>query len=102
MLDDPDLRDDTLHLIEAEQIDAASALAKTGERFAATLETLDDPLIAARPVDVRAPISRLLEPLGISRPAVPKQVFDDLTQPPRLIAAAFPPPDTPHIPPDCH
>ncbi len=57
MLLDPALREDTLHVIEAEQIDAAGALAKTGELFAARLETLDEPLIAARAVDVRDAVS---------------------------------------------
>ncbi len=100
MLDDPALRDDTLHLIEAEQIDAAGALAKTGERFAATLETLEDPLIAARAVDVRDAISRVLERLGISGQAVPKQVLSDLRQPVVLIAEDLTPSDTAQLRPE--
>jgi len=94
MLDDPDLLDETLHVIEAEHIDAAGAVAKTGENFASTLETLDDPLIAARAIDVRDAISRVIERLGISDQAAPKQVLSDLSQPVILIAKDLTPSDT--------
>ncbi len=100
MLEDPALRDDALELIEAEQIDAASALAKTGEIFAATLETLEDPLIAARAVDMRDAISRVLERLGISGQAVPKQVLSDLRQPVVLMAEDLTPSDTAQLRPE--
>ncbi|HLX58889.1 MAG TPA: phosphoenolpyruvate--protein phosphotransferase, partial [Ktedonobacteraceae bacterium] len=98
MLLDPALREDTLHVIEAEQIDAAGALAKTGEHFAVTLETLDDPLIAARAVDVRDAVSRAIGPLTTqvaSRPAL-----SDLSQPVILIAKDLTPSDTAQLRPE--
>ena len=94
MLDDPALLEDTLHVIEAEHIDAAGAVAKTGEHFASALETLDDPLIAARAIDVRDAISRVIERLGISDQAAPKQLLSDLSQPVILIAKDLTPSDT--------
>ena len=100
MLLDPALREDTLHVIEAEQIDAAGALAKTGELFAAMLETLDEPLIAARAVDVRDAISRVIERLGISGQVVPKRVLSDLSQPVILLARDLTPSDTAQLRPE--
>ncbi len=100
MLLDPALREDTLHVIEAEQIDAAGALAKTGELFAARLETLDEPLIAARAVDVRDAVSRVIERLGISGQAVPKRVLSDLSQPVILLARDLTPSDTAQLRPE--
>jgi len=94
MLRDPALREDTLHVIEVEHIDAAGALAKTGEHVAARLETLDEPLIAARAVDVRDAVSRVIERLGISGQAVPKRVLSDLSQPVILLAKDLTPSDT--------
>ena len=94
MLDDPALLEDTLHVIEAERIDAAGAVAKTGERFASTLETLADTLIAARAVDVRDAISRVIERLGRSSQAGPKQVLSDLSQPVIILARDLTPSDT--------
>ncbi len=58
MLRDPALLESTLHEIEAKHIDAAGALAEAGERYASTLETIDDPLIAGRAVDMRDAVSR--------------------------------------------
>jgi phosphocarrier protein FPr len=100
MLLDPALREDTLHVIEAEHIDAAGALAKTGEHFAARLETLDEPLIAARAVDVRDAVSRVIERLGISGQAVPKRVLSDLSQPVILLAKDLTPSDTAQLRPE--
>jgi multiphosphoryl transfer protein len=94
MLLDPALREDALHVIEAEHIDAAGALAKTGEHFAARLETLDEPLIAARAVDVRDAVSRVIERLGGSGQAVPKRVLSDLSQQVILLARDLTPSDT--------
>ncbi|HKF38330.1 MAG TPA: dihydroxyacetone kinase phosphoryl donor subunit DhaM, partial [Ktedonobacteraceae bacterium] len=100
MLDDPALLEDALHVIAAEQIGAAGAVAKTGERFAATLETLADPLIAARAVDVRDAISRVIERLGISGQATPKRVLSDLSQPVILLARDLTPSDTAQLRPE--
>ena len=63
MLRDPALLESTLQEIEAKHIDAAGALAESGERYASTLETIDDPLIAGRAVDMRDAVSRAIEKL---------------------------------------
>ena len=42
-----------LQVIQSEHIDAAAALAETGERYATMLETIEDPLIAGRAADMR-------------------------------------------------
>src|SRR2546425_3792436 len=44
--------------------DAAGALAATGEHYAAALESLDNPIVAARAVDMRDAISRAIRQLG--------------------------------------
>ena len=54
MLADPSLLDDALQTIEKQQIDAASALAFVGEQQASKMAEIDNELIAARAVDVRA------------------------------------------------
>src|SRR5216683_4166424 len=98
MLLDPALREDTLHIIEAEQIDAAGALAKTGELLAASLETLDEPLIAARAVDVRDAVSRAIGPLTTQVASRP--VLSDLSQPVILLARDLTPSDTAQLRPE--
>ena len=67
MLRDPALLDAARRLIEEQRIDAPSALAAVGEQQAAALEALDDPLIAARAVDVRDAIGRAIQHLGERR-----------------------------------
>jgi phosphoenolpyruvate-protein phosphotransferase/dihydroxyacetone kinase phosphotransfer subunit len=63
MLLDLSLSNDALQLIESTLVDAESALAETGERYIATLESIDDPLIAGRAIDLRDAISRALQQL---------------------------------------
>src|SRR6266566_4826858 len=81
MLLDPALGEAALHVIETAHVDAAGALAEAGERYATTLEIIDDPLIAGRAVDMRDAVSRALQQLtdqhaqghvlsGLSRPVI--------------------------------
>ena len=98
MLRDPALRESTLQEIETKHIDAAGALAESGERYAATLETIDDPLIAGRAVDMRDAVSRAVEKLVDS--LAPKQDLGSLHQPVILIARDLTPSDTAQLRPE--
>lgn len=92
MLDDPELLQSALHLIEEQQIDAASALAIAGEQQATMLEALDVPLFAARAADVRDAIGRAIRQL---RPLEhPRQHLGTLPQGSILIARDLTPSDT--------
>lgn len=92
MLRDPALLDAALHLVAAQCIDAASALATVGEAQATMLATLDDPLLAARAVDVRDAVSRAIQHL--SDQSAPKQDLSALNQPVILLARDLTPSDT--------
>jgi phosphoenolpyruvate-protein phosphotransferase/dihydroxyacetone kinase phosphotransfer subunit len=98
MLRDPALLESTLHRIETEHIDAAGALATTAERYASTLETLDDPLIAARAVDMRDAVSRAIGRL--TDQVARGQVLSGLSQPVILIARDLTPSDTAQLRPE--
>ena len=98
MLRDPALLEAALHVIVAEQVNAAGALARAGERYAATLEAVGDPLIAGRAVDMRDAISRAIEKLG-DRPA-PKQDLSSLNQQVILLARDLTPSDTAQLRPE--
>ncbi len=98
MLRDPALLEDTLHLVEAEHIDAASALALVGEKEATTLEGLDSPLLAARAADVRDAVSRALQHL--SDRIMVKQDLSALKQPVILLAEDLTPSDTAQLRPE--
>jgi multiphosphoryl transfer protein len=92
MLQDPSLEDAALHMIEEQHSDAASALAVVGEQQASTLEKLDDPLLAARAVDVRDAVSRAIQ--RVSNQIVPRQDLSTLSQPVILVARDLTPSDT--------
>jgi phosphoenolpyruvate-protein phosphotransferase/dihydroxyacetone kinase phosphotransfer subunit len=117
MLRDPDLIGFALRVIEEQHIDAASALAATGEHYAATLEALDNPVLAARGVDMRDAISRAIQRLSdqkvrsfqpddraaVDAPASflaafqespPKQDLSSLSQPVIVVANDLTPSDT--------
>jgi phosphoenolpyruvate-protein phosphotransferase/dihydroxyacetone kinase phosphotransfer subunit len=98
MLRDPALLESTLHVIEAQHINAAGALAEAGERYASTLEAIDDPIIAGRAVDMRDAVSRAVEKLGdrLAR----KQDLSSLNQPVILIASDLTPSDTAQLRPE--
>ena len=98
MLRDPALRESTVQEIDAKHIDAAGALAESGERYAATLESIDDPLIAGRAVDMRDAVSRAVEKL-VDR-LTPKQDLGSLHQPVILIARDLTPSDTAQLRPE--
>src|SRR6266702_4113990 len=98
MLRDPALLESTLHEIEAKHIDAAGALAEAGERYASTLETLDDPLIAGRAVDMRDAVSRAVGKLVVRLAS--KQDLSNLNQPVILIARDLTPSDTAQLRPE--
>jgi multiphosphoryl transfer protein len=98
MLQDPALLESALHLVEAQHIDAASALAIVGEQEATTLEALDSPLLAARAVDVRDAVSRALQHLR-DQPVV-KQDLSSLKQPVILLAEDLTPSDTAQLRPE--
>lgn len=97
MLDDPELLEAALHMIEDQQIDAASALAATGEQQAVILEGLDNTLLAARAVDVRDAVNRALRHLRPS--SAPRQDLSALTQPSILVARDLTPSDTAQLHP---
>jgi phosphoenolpyruvate-protein phosphotransferase len=98
MLRDPTLLDSALHEIEAEHIDAAGALAESGERYASILETIDDPLIAGRAVDMRDAVSRAVGKL-VDQPTS-KQDLSSLNQPAILVARDLTPSDTAQLRPE--
>jgi multiphosphoryl transfer protein len=98
MLLDPALLESALHVIESEHIDAAGALAEAGERYASTLETVDDPLIAGRAVDMRDAVSRALKQL--TDQLAPGQVLSGLSQPVILLARDLTPSDTAQLRPE--
>ena len=98
MLRDPALLESTLHEIESKHIDAAGALAESGERYASTLETIDDPLIAGRAVDMRDAVSRAVEKL-VGRLGS-KQDLSSLNQPVILLARDLTPSDTAQLRPE--
>src|SRR6266699_2214399 len=98
MLRDPALLESTLHEIEAKHINAAGALAETGERYASTLEAIDDPIIAGRAVDMRDAVSRAVEKLEDS--LARKQDLSSLNQPVILIASYLTPSDTARLRPE--
>ena len=98
MLRDPALLESTLHEIESEHIDAAGALAESGERYASTLETIDDPLIAGRAVDMRDAVSRAVEKLVVRLAS--KQDLSSVNQPVILIARDLTPSDTAQLRPE--
>ncbi len=98
MLRDPALLESILHVIEAQHINAAGALAETGERYASTLEAIDDPIIAGRAVDMRDAVSRAVEKLEDS--LARKQDLSSLNQPVILIASDLTPSDTARLRPE--
>jgi len=98
MLQDPVLLESALHLIEAQHIDAASALAFAGEQQATTLQALDSPLLAARAVDVRDAVSRALQHLRDQ--LIVKQDLSTLKQPVILLAEDLTPSDTAQLRPE--
>ena len=97
MLDDPELLEAALHLVEDQHIDAASALAISGEQQAVLLASLDNPLLAARAVDIRDAVSRALRHLRPS--ASPRQDLSTLTRPSILVARDLTPSDTAQLHP---
>ncbi len=104
MLNNKTVIDRTLHTIAEQQIDAASALALTGEEQALLLEGLDNPLLAARAIDVRDAISRALRHLR-SQVAESGQSMSgldtgSLTVPVILLAHDLTPSDTAQLRPE--
>lgn len=98
MLDDPSLLEDTLRAISEQHLDAASALASVGEQQATMLETLDDPLLAARAIDIRDAVSRAIQRL---RPGVvSKQDLSAVSRPVILVASDLSPSDTARLRPE--
>src|SRR6266705_7164086 len=92
MLLDPALGEAALHVIETAHLDAAGALAEAGERYATTLENIDDPLIAGRAVDMRDAVSRALQQLTDQQ--AQGHVLSGLSQPVILLARDLTPSDT--------
>jgi phosphoenolpyruvate-protein phosphotransferase len=98
MLRDPALLESTLQEIETKHIDAAGALAESGERYASTLETIDDPLIAGRAVDMRDAVSRAVEKLADRLAS--RQDLSSLNQQVILVARDLTPSDTAQLRPE--
>ncbi|MEO8973882.1 MAG: phosphoenolpyruvate--protein phosphotransferase [Ktedonobacteraceae bacterium] len=101
MLRDPELLAAMQNMIAEQHIDAASALAVTGEQQATTLEGLDDALLAARAADVRDAVSRAVQFLrGQGAEGVAPQDLSALRQPVILVARELTPSDTALLRPD--
>ncbi|MGB8345790.1 MAG: dihydroxyacetone kinase phosphoryl donor subunit DhaM, partial [Ktedonobacteraceae bacterium] len=98
MLRDDELIDFAAHTIAEQQVDAVSALAAAGKHYADTLAALDNPVLAARAVDVRDVISRAIDKLS-ERPAS-KPDLSALRQPVILLAHDLTPSDTAALSPD--
>ncbi len=98
MLLDPALGEAALRVIESAHVDAEGALAEAGERYASTLETLDDPLIAGRAVDMRDAIRRALQELTDQH--AQGHVLSDLSRPVILLAWDLTPSDTAQLRPE--
>jgi multiphosphoryl transfer protein len=92
MLLDPALLETTFSIIQTEQVDAASALAKAGESYASMLAALPDPLLAARAIDLRDAVSRAIARAGGE--VAPGQALDALDHPCIIIARDLTPSDT--------
>ncbi len=97
MIQDPALQDAALEMIEQQCVDAATALARTGERQAITLEQLDNELFAGRAVDVRDVVSRALRSLRQQEVHPPD--LSTLSSPVILIAHNLTPSDTAQLRP---
>ena len=90
MLDDPELVDTALAAIEAEGINAESALLDAAEMNAQMLEVLDDEYISARAADVRDVTDRVLRVLL----DVAESPCAGLTEPHIVLARDLAPSDT--------
>ncbi len=97
MLRDPALIDFARRAIEEQRIDAAGALADAGEHYAATLEALENPILAARGVDMRDAVSRAIRRLGDQK--IAKQDLSTLNRPVILVANDLTPSDTAQLRP---
>ena len=100
MLRDPELQTAMQNMIAEQHIDAASALAVVGEQQAATLEGLDDTLLAARAADVRDAVSRAVQQLRGQDQQGGQQDLSALRQPVILVARELTPSDTALLRPD--
>lgn len=98
MLRDPVLSKAALQQIEQEHIDAASALASASEQYASEIASLDDPLLAARAVDVRDATIRAI--LRLRGQEAPRQDMSSASQPVILVARALLPSDTAQLSPE--
>ena len=97
MLRDPALIDFAQRAVEEQLIGAAGALADAGEHYAATLESLENPILAARGVDMRDAVSRAIRRLGEQK--VSKQDLGTLNRPVILVANDLTPSDTAQLRP---
>lgn len=99
MLADPALLDASLRMIDIEHIDAASAVASVGEQQAGMLAGLDDALLAARAVDVRDAVSRVVQHLR-GQEEESGQALNAVQQPIILVARDLTPSDTVSLRPE--
>ncbi len=97
MLDDPVLLEDTLELVERQHLDAASALAQSGEQQANAIAQLPDPLLSARSIDIRDAVGRAMHFL---RPQFAQNPLQALRQPSILITHDLTPSDTAQLRPE--
>ena len=98
MLQDPELLDMALQAINERHIDAASAIAEAGEYYAAQLEALSDPLLAARAIDMRDVTSKAVQRL---RGQTSSQLnLNTLDRPVILVAYDLTPSDTAQFRPE--
>lgn len=98
MLQDPALLETASQTIADQHSDAASALADAGEQYAAQLEALPDPLLAARATDVRDVTSEAIQHLRGEN--APQQNLNALEQPVILVARDLTPSDTAQLRPE--
>ena len=95
---DPALHETATHLIEDQHLDASSALAVAAEQYASQLAKLDNPVLAARAVDVHDATSRAVQRLGGQHTA--QQDLSSLSNPIILVARDLTPSDTAQLQPE--
>jgi phosphoenolpyruvate-protein phosphotransferase len=94
MLADPSLAEDAAHRIDAERIDAASALAAAGAAQADLLRGLGDPLFSGRAADVEDAVGRAIRILRAGNAPGLADAIAEFDQPPILVARDLAPSQT--------
>ncbi len=100
MLQDPTLSEPAEQLIDAEGLDAATAITRVAEEMASQLEALEDETLAARGADLRDALQRVLRLLrGAAAPDLAEQLAAQRA-PVVLVARDLTPSDTARLRPE--